>query len=103
MNCLNPDVVEGVVQGLTVQRVTKEESANCMWLPEGYKLTYSQFFIGYIIFLGTSMILSLNAIFWLIYRGEYAFFEQFKVEKDYPWPWKIDPVGWRKLIKRGLF
>jgi hypothetical protein len=46
--------------------------------------------------LGTTMILSLNAIFWVIYRGEYAFFEQFKVEKDYPWPWKLDAEAWHK-------
>lgn len=101
MNCLKPDVQDGVIQALTIQTVSKEESANCVWLPEGYKATYSQFFIGYIICLGTTMILALNALFWLIYRGEYQFFEQFKVEKDYPWPWKLDPEGWRKLVIRG--
>ena len=75
MACLNPDVQDGVVQGMTVQKATKEESANCVWLPEGYKLTYSQFFILYVCTLGTSSILALNALFWLIYRGEYQFFE----------------------------
>ena len=41
MACLNPDVQNGVIQALTVQNVSKEESANCLWLPEGYKVTYS--------------------------------------------------------------
>jgi hypothetical protein len=71
-------------------------------MPEGYKVTKSQFFIYYIIFLGTSMILSLNAIYWVLYRLEWDFLEQYKVEKNHPWPWKIDPVGWRKLIKKAV-
>jgi hypothetical protein len=52
--------------------------------------------------MGITTILTLNGFYWIIYRGEYAFFEQYKVEKDTPWPWKTDPVGWRKLIKKAV-
>lgn len=52
--------------------------------------------------MGITTILLLNGFYWLLYRGEYAFFEQYKVEKDAPWPWKQDPVAWRKMIKKAL-
>jgi len=63
-------------------------------MPEGYKLTQTQLFISYTIILGTSLILLINAFFWLIYRWENPFIEQYKILKQ-PWPWKIDPEGWR--------
>lgn len=41
-------------------------------------------------------ILLFNAAFWFIYHNQFAFFEQFKIEKDVPWPWDTDPEGYRK-------
>jgi len=73
-----------------------------MWLPEGYKLTQTQFFTFYVCTLGITTILAINALYWVIYRNEWEFFEQYKVEKDTPWPWKTDPVAWRKLVKKAV-
>lgn len=48
------------------------------------------------------MILLLNFLYWGLYRAEIPFFEQYKIEKNIPWPWKTDPEGWRKLVKKAL-
>ena len=52
--------------------------------------------------MGISTILLINVFYYFIYRGEYAFFEQYKVEKDTPWPWKTDRAAWIKLVKKAL-
>lgn len=48
------------------------------------------------------MILLINLVFWAIYRLEIPFIEQFKVEKNQPWPWNADPVGWRVQVKKAI-
>ena len=45
----------------------------------------------------------INILYWIIYRYEIPFFEQYKIEGDKPWPWKQDPEGWRRLIKKACF
>ena len=81
LECLTPNVQDGVVQGMRLQRVTKMESENCYLFPEGYKITMAQFTILYVVFFSTLFLVTVNLIFWAIYRLELDFFEQFKVEK----------------------
>ena len=65
-----------------------------MLLPKGYLLTPSQIYISGYIIQAPAQILIYNAAFWFIYRNEFAFIEQYKIEPDKAWPWVIDPEGW---------
>ena len=62
----------------------------CIWMPEGYKMTVTQWTIFYIVFFGTNLLLTVNGLFYFVYRAEWQFIEQFKVEKDQAWPWNQD-------------
>ena len=65
-------------------------------------MTNTQFFILYLGLAGGSLILVINLFFWFLYRNEFPFIEQYKIEKDQPWPWKTDPEGWRKIVKKAI-
>ena len=71
-------------------------------MPEGYRLTKSQLLIPNYMTHGASVILLINFVYYFIYKYEFEFFEQFKIEKNQPWPWKTDPVGWRKEATSAL-
>ena len=44
------------------------------------------------------LVIPVNFFYWFLYRNEFAFIEQFKIEIDKPWPWKADPEGFRKQV-----
>lgn len=43
-----------------------------------------------------------NFFFMIIYKAEHPFFEQFKIQKDEPWPWQADPKQWRDTLNKTL-
>lgn len=45
-------------------------------------LTSTQFYIVYLGAIGISGIIQLNLFYWMVYRAEIPFLEQYKVEKD---------------------
>ncbi len=60
---------------------------------------------------GPVSIIGLNCVYWVIYRSEIPWIEQFKVNKTEPWPWKKGegtPEGeenarqWRKFIIKSI-
>ena len=88
---------------MTLQRVSAEESKDCFLFPTGFKVTHSQWLIVYILWLGPFTIITLNSMFSFIYWLEHPFFEQYKVRKDVPWPWKTaDKDQFFKLVKKAL-
>jgi hypothetical protein len=50
------------------------------------------------------MIVQLNAVYLWIYRAEIPFLEQYKVEKDVPWPWKVEGKyeEWKALVIKSF-
>ena len=102
-NCIADDVQNGEIQSfLKIQ--FKENGTICEYLPFGYLITRTQYFAIFVVYLGVSMIIELNLVYWVIYRLELPFFEQYRVFKEEPWPWKADPEGWRqKIIKAFLY
>jgi hypothetical protein len=52
--------------------------------------------------IGLIMLTGTNLMFMLIYWLRLPFFEQYKVEKDEPWPWDKDPVGWKPFFRKTL-
>ena len=101
-SCLVSDLDKnGMPHALSIQRVDPAKDDGSCALPDGLRLTYTQFFIAYILGLGAGSILQLNMIYYVLYRFEFPFIEQFKCVSD-PWPWKTDPEGFRKQAIKGL-
>ena len=44
-------------------------------MPFGYLITRTQYFAIFVVYLGVSMIIELNLLYWVIYRLELPFFE----------------------------
>ena len=100
--CIVPDIQDGVLERTKLQWAPADKPNECAILPFDLLLTNTQFYVFFIAALGCNMIVQLNLIYWAIYRAEIPFFEQYKVEKDQPWPWKVDPVGFRSLVIRSF-
>lgn len=49
-----------------------------------------------------STMVGINIIFWLIYRVESPFFEQYKIRPEDKWPWQADPKAWSELIRKTI-
>ena len=47
----------------------------CQLYDSGLRLTYSQFFVSYVIIVGTASIFILNGIYYFIYINEFPFIE----------------------------
>ena len=47
-------------------------------------------------------ILIINAQFLIIYKAKFKFIEQFKIDKNVPWPWDVDYEAWRKDLKVAM-
>jgi len=102
-NCLIPPVDKnGQPHGWNIQAYNPSlneellekygiESDKCTLFSENFRPTFPQFIItSYLVggILGTT---AFNGIFYVIYRLEHPLIEQFKIEKDVPWPWKQNP------------
>lgn len=98
-DCTVPDVQNGEVQMLALQRVDKSK---CMLLPAGFALTNTQMTIVLAVVLGVGMTVQLNLFYWFLYRNEFEVIEQFKIEKDQKWPWNKDKEEWRKIVRKSL-
>lgn len=53
--------------------------------------------------IGTLITLIILVIYYVVYKLEFSFIEQFKVEKKKKWPWKTDYNAWSKVVINGLF
>lgn len=82
--------------------VEEKSESSCLWMPKGYRLTKSQFLIPNSMMHSVSVILMINFVYYFIYKYEFEFFEQYKIEKNMPWPWKTDPVGWKEEAKAAI-
>lgn len=38
----------------------------------------------------------------MIYTGEFAELEKYKIDKKQKWPWKQNPKYWNKVASKGL-
>lgn len=52
--------------------------------------------------ISTSYLPIVNGFFFSLYYLEIPFFEQFKVQKDKPWPWHKEPERWRWILVRAF-
>ena len=52
---------------------------------------------------GTVLMLATLGVYYCIYKMEFPFIEQFKVEKNKPWPWKTDYPAWRRIVVAGIY
>lgn len=41
-------------------------------------------------------------MWYLIYKLEHPWIEQYKVYPDRPWPWKENPEAWKKLFRKAV-
>lgn len=57
-----------------------------------------------IIVLLTSITVTLlfNGSMYFVYTSKLPFFEQYRVNKDKPWPWEENPEKWKPLLKRSI-
>lgn len=53
--------------------------------------------------IGTVLMLVILGLYYIIYKLEIPFIEQYKVEKNKPWPWKTEYYAWRKTILHGIY
>lgn len=83
-------------------KTEEEDPQDCLYLPGVYRITPTQLLLVYGTSTGIGMILGLNLIYWMIYKLEHPFVEQFKIDKDRPWPWKEDYESWRQLCLKAL-
>ncbi|KAL4444717.1 hypothetical protein ABPG74_015925 [Tetrahymena malaccensis] len=44
-----------------------------------------------------------SLIFMCIYKGEFKFFEQYKIIKNKKWPWNEDQESWKKIRNKTIF
>lgn len=53
--------------------------------------------------MGSALIIVINLFYWFIYYNKFRLFEQFKIEKDQPWPWEVEEKreGFIDLVKRA--
>ena len=66
-------------------------------------MTVIQFLIAYITVIGTAMVYAILAVYFLIYKLEIPFIEQFKIDQKREWPWKTDQhLEYRKIIMNGI-
>lgn len=93
---------EGKPQSFRVNWVdVAAEEDRCKFFSGGLRLTPCQFLfiIGYLQAPINNLLLI--AIYGFIYSIELPFFEQYKIDKVRPWPWKEDPEGWVVLQKKA--
>jgi len=115
-DCTIPDVdpETGLVRShTTIHFVTlaKDQENTCYWLPkwssnenEYMRVTYFQFLMLDLPIGNGGIFLMFAAFYSVLYYFEFPFFEQYKIQKDKPWPWKQgDGKTWNHLLKRAIF
>lgn len=65
-----------------------------------YELREWQFMFGFTLVWNILVFSAINLVYYVIYKLEHPFFEQFKCQKDEKWPWKEDPKAWRELLSK---
>ena len=87
---------------MTLQKFD-ESDTSCKALPPGIKLTQTQGIIVDSFTQGPQVILLINLFYYILYKFEFPFIEQYKVDKD-EWPWKQegDDGKWRKRMIKAL-
>ena len=68
---------------------------DCNLLPEGVRLTNTQSFLYGVPFAGFLTLCIWNLMYMCIYKAKIPFIDQYKIEKDGPWPLDKDPEGWK--------
>jgi len=48
-------------------------------------------------------IYAINLGYLFIYMVDLPFFEQYKVQKDKPWPWKVNYPDWHNKVMKACF
>jgi len=43
-----------------------------------------------------------NLVYYMYYHFEFPWIERYKNNYEEPWPWHVDPQGWRKLVKKSV-
>ena len=67
---------------------TDTEKCPFWFVPLGKRAPSTFFMILYSGITGWQSVAQINFVYWLIYRSEIPFIEQYKIEVDKPWPWK---------------
>ncbi len=80
--------------------IIDESQKDCMYLPQGYRMPKNMFCAWMFVAVSIPNLVFFNIFYVTIYLVELPFFEQYKVEKDKPWPWKANYDDWiDKLFK----
>ena len=104
--CIGPDVdKDGEPYGFHhfLDKQPGEKACDVWLIPEGKKAPASMFAIWWLIVIGPVLSIPVNLVYWFLYRNEFPWIEQYRIYKEKPWPWKIDPEGWRIKIYWGIF
>ena len=48
------------------------------------------------------LVLIYNLVLWFIYHIEHPFFEQYKIDKNEPWPWYQNKEEWMVIVKKSV-
>jgi ABC-type Fe3+ transport system permease subunit len=66
------------------------------------RITKAQYLSFHLSFLTGSTFAIILIAQGFIYWIENPIFEQYKVQKDREWPWKLDPKGWNSVLKNAI-
>lgn len=55
-------------------------------IKDEHNISYTQFYIGFNVFLHNFIHLGANLVYWVFYHFEFSFIERYKSNED-PWPW----------------
>ena len=76
----------------------------CMMLfvPKGKKMPATMFAILFASQSACFFTIALCSVYYFLYHFEFAFIEQYRIEKDKPWPWYIDEEAHRTKVIKAL-
>lgn len=88
---------EKISETVTMEDLLEKAKENCtMKGIEGMHLTHVNYFLVHDAAIGTVMITIIYQVIWyIVYKLNHPWIEQYKALPNEPWPWNNDPEGWK--------